>query len=126
MRRQLRALYYAGICCYLTVAGARADETSFITFMEQTRLLRQKGEFAQAEKAGLAAIAEAEKSGREDVNLATSWNNLGAVYCDMGRYAEAEKLFHRAVDLWDKLIYSVHPQLSQGLNNLAVLYLRTG
>jgi len=59
MRRQLRALYYAGICCYLTVAGVRADETSFITFIEQTRLLRQKGEFAQAEKAALAAIAEA-------------------------------------------------------------------
>src|SRR5579872_7105092 len=126
MRRPLRALCYAGICYYFAAAEARADETSFKTHIEQTRLLRQRGEYAEAEKAALAAVAEAEKSGREDLSLATSWNNLGAVYCDMGRYAEAEKLFQRAVDLWDKLIYSVHPQLPQGLNNLGVLYLRTG
>ena len=125
MRRPLRALCCLGLFNYLAVAEAQADEGAFHRYIEQTRAFRLKGEFAEANKAALSAVAEAEKSGR-DANLATSWNNLGALYCDAGRYAEAEKLLRRALDLWDKVINSVHPEVPQGLNNLAVLYLRTG
>ncbi|HJZ95873.1 MAG TPA: tetratricopeptide repeat protein [Candidatus Solibacter sp.] len=114
MRRPLRALCCLGLFNYLAVAEAQADEGAFHRYIEQTRAFRLKGEFAEAEKFG------------RDANLATSWNNLGALYCDAGRYAEAEKLLRRALDLWDKVINSVHPEVPQGLNNLAVLYLRTG
>jgi hypothetical protein len=46
--------------------------------MEQVRVLRQKGAYADAEKAALAAVAEVEKSGYQDADLAKTWNNLGS------------------------------------------------
>src|SRR5690242_16539275 len=126
MRRRLRWLRFVCIFSFVSAATARADQSTWEKYVEQVRLLRQKGDFAAAEKAALAAIAEVEKSGLEDAKLARSWNNLGAIYYDTGRYAEAEKLFRRAVELWEKLFGPENSTRTQTYSNLAVLYIKMG
>src|ERR1700736_3811072 len=104
MRRRLRGLYFICVALFISVPGIQAGQSRWQEYMEQMRVLRQKGAFADAEKAGLAAVAEAEKSGVQDKDLAKSWNNLGTLYFDTGSYADAEKFFNRAVQLWEKLL----------------------
>ena len=81
------------IAIFSVITTARAEQAFWEQYMDQVRTLRQKGAFAGAEKAALAAIAEAQKSGHEDFRLAESWNKLATIYYDTGRYAEAEKFF---------------------------------
>ena len=85
MRRRLIAFLCCSTVSNLTIAGARADEDTWRLHSAQFSALREKHAFADAEKVGLAAIQEAKNAGRE-ADLATSWNNLGALYYDMGRY----------------------------------------
>jgi len=121
MRRRLRGLYFICLASFISVPAIHAGQSRWAEYMEQMRVLRQKGAFADAEKAGLAAVAEAQNSGRQDANLAKTWNNLATLYFDTGRYAEAEKFFSRAVQLWEKLLGPDDKEFTQGINNLAVL-----
>jgi len=116
------------ICIFALLAAARmlADQATWEKHMEQVRSLRQKGAYAEAEKAALAAVAEAEKSDHPNVDLATTWNNLGTLYYDTGRYVDAEKQFRRSIELWEKLGDAGQLDVAQCASNLAVLYLKTG
>ena len=60
------------------------------------------------------------------LNLATSLNNLAALYDDQGRYSEAEPYYKRALAIWEKALGPEHPQVAQTLNNLAALYYTKG
>jgi len=113
------------IAIFSVITTARAEQAFWEQYMDQVRTLRQKGAFAGAEKAALAAIAEAQKSGHEDFRLAKSWNNLATIYYDTGRYAEAEKFFELSTHLWERLYATDSIEAAQGLNNLAVLYVKT-
>src|SRR6185295_1855286 len=97
----------------LAAAAASADQAQWEQYIQELRALRQKGAYAEAEKAALAAIQEAEKSGLAEIMMARSWNNLGALYYDVGRYAEAEGVFQRATNLWEKLMGPEHLELAQ-------------
>ena len=122
---RLPSLLFIATVSYLCAADTPARQAVLERYNAQVHNLREKGAFAEAEKTALAAVAEAEKSGRQDAELAKSWNNLGALYYDTGRYAEAETLFRRSAELWEKLGGPEHAEYVQGLSNLAVLYLRT-
>lgn len=84
--------------------------------------LFRAGRFVEAEKSFLAANAEAQKLGPRDGRLATTLNNLMAVYERQGRYAEAEQLCTSALNLDEKAFGTTHPTISRDLNNLALLY----
>ncbi len=58
--------------------------------------------------------------------MATSLNNLAALYKAQGRYAEAEPLHKRALAIFEKALGPKHPDVAQSLNNLAVLYATQG
>jgi len=90
MHRPLQWIFVCLLACALDFAHAEKSTSEKQT--NEVHTFRQQGAYADAEKAALAAVREAEASGREDVELARSWNNLGAVYYDVGRYQEAEKL----------------------------------
>ena len=124
MRCRLRSLLFILTTSWLCARGMHA-QTGSEQYNTQVHKLREKGAFTQAEKAAQAAVAEAENSGRQDAALAQSWNNLGALYYDTGRYAEAEALFQKSVQLWEKIGGLDHTEYVQGLSNLADLYLRT-
>ncbi len=58
--------------------------------------------------------------------MATSLNNLAILYCEMGRYAEAEPLYRRSLEITEKQLGRDHPDVAGSLNNLAILYREMG
>src|SRR5688572_33236424 len=69
----------------------------------QARQLREQGLYAEAEKAHLLALAEAEKLVPEDRRLASSLSNLATLYHTTARLSEAEPLYRRALLIWERL-----------------------
>ena len=57
--------------------------------------------------------------------MATSLNNLALAYSFQGKYAEAEPLFTRALNIWERAFGPDHPTLAQGLENYAALLRKT-
>jgi tetratricopeptide (TPR) repeat protein len=54
--------------------------------------------------------------------VAASLNNLALLYCDQGRYAEAEPLYGQALAIRQQQLGADHPDVAASLNNLAALY----
>ena len=112
------------VLCVSMRAGTAGDQWE--KYLDQARLFREKGAYGDAEKAALAAVKEAEKSGRQEVDVAKAWNSLAAIYYDVGRYADAESLFRRSVEVWERVLGPSRTEVVRGLNNLGALYLRMG
>ncbi|HVN78790.1 MAG TPA: tetratricopeptide repeat protein, partial [Terriglobia bacterium] len=79
----------ANLVSILFLAGIPSEglsqDTEWRRLTEQGNALSEKGQFAEAEKALLSALAEAQKFDSEDAHLATSQNNLAALYHAQGR-----------------------------------------
>ena len=60
--------------------------------------------------------------GPEHPDVALGLNNLALLYYGQGRYAEAEPLYKRALEILEKVLGPDHPDVARGLNNLALLY----
>jgi tetratricopeptide (TPR) repeat protein len=58
-----------------------------------------QGRWADAERDFKLALAEAEKGGAKDPHLPTSLNALANCYRQQGRFAEAEPLYKRALEV---------------------------
>jgi tetratricopeptide (TPR) repeat protein len=54
--------------------------------------------------------------------VAQSLNALALIYQDQGAYAKAEPLLIRALDIREKALGPIHPDIAEILNNLAGLY----
>jgi tetratricopeptide (TPR) repeat protein len=63
-----------------------------------------------------------EKLGPEHPSVATTLNNLAALYSYMGAYEKALPLYQRALDIREKMLGPQHPSVATTLNNLAALY----
>jgi tetratricopeptide (TPR) repeat protein len=57
--------------------------------------------------------------------VATSLNNLAALYQTQGDYAKAEPLYKRSLAIWEKALGPDHPNVATSLENLAKLYRAT-
>ncbi len=64
--------------------------------------------------------------GEEHPDIATSLNNLAALYYNQGRYEEAEPLCKDALEISKKLLGEEHPSVATSLNNLAELFRSQG
>ena len=53
-------------------------------------------------------------------------NNLARLYGSQGRYAEAEPLYKRSLEIREKKLGKDHPDVATALNNLAELYKSQG
>jgi CHAT domain-containing protein/tetratricopeptide (TPR) repeat protein len=85
--------------------------------------LYRTGKYADAIPLAQRALAINEKAfGTDDPNVATSLNNLAALYRAQGSYAEAEPLYKRALSIREKALGSDHPDVASVLDNLALLY----
>src|SRR2546427_12951907 len=85
----------------LLLSGACfADSPDWQARMQEANRLDRAGRYSQAQILYLAALEEAEKSGSVDSRLGESLNNLGAHYFYCGKYAEAEPLYRRALEVW--------------------------
>ncbi|MCZ6753169.1 MAG: tetratricopeptide repeat protein, partial [Acidobacteria bacterium] len=86
----------------------------------------QQANYAEAEKQWSSALQEAEKFGPEDPRLATSLNNLAALYLAQGKYGETEPLLQRALAIVEKALGPEHPEVATSLENYADLLRKMG
>jgi len=84
----------------------------------------QEGRYTDAETSWLAALEQAKKFGDEDTRLATSLNNLALLYSEQDRYAEAEPLARRALEIWEKALGPEHPNVAQAWKTTLPCYER--
>jgi CHAT domain-containing protein/tetratricopeptide (TPR) repeat protein len=64
--------------------------------------------------------------GNEHPDVASSLNNLAALYTSQGRYSEAEPLYRQALEMRKRLLGNERPLVASSLNNLAALYTSQG
>ncbi len=64
--------------------------------------------------------------GAEHPGVATSLNNLAALYQAQGRYGDAEPLYKRSLAIREKALGAEHPDVAQSLENYAALLRKTG
>lgn len=73
----------------------------------------------EIEKQLLAAVKQAESLKPKDPRLATALDNLADFYKSRARYADAEQLYRRSLDIRKKAFGSRHLSVATSLNNLA-------
>ena len=121
-RTKTRWLLAGVLSLLLWPVSCAAPEMSWETSNAAGMEAYQQGRYGEAEKSWLAALEEAENFGPDDQRLATSLNNLAALYQVQGKYAEAEPLYKRALAIWEKALGPEHPYVATSLNTLAALY----
>ena len=78
---------------------------------------------AEAETLHQRALAIREKAlGPDHPDVATSLNNLAALYSKQGKYAEAEPLYKRSLAIREKALGPDHPNVATSLSSLAGVY----
>ena len=82
--------------------------------------------FAEAEKALVDALKEAEKLGPEHPDVGAALNHLAFFYNSQGKYDEAEPLLERSLAIWENALGPEHANVASALNNLAIIYARGG
>jgi tetratricopeptide (TPR) repeat protein len=85
--------------------------------------LGSAGKYSEAIPLAEAMLAELEK-GPQTRDLAGALNNLAQLYGDVGRDAEAEPMFERAIAMMEKSVGLDSVDIAPELNNLAALYQR--
>ncbi|CAF4992215.1 unnamed protein product [Rotaria sp. Silwood1] len=58
--------------------------------------------------------------------LATSYNNIGGVYTNMGNYSKALEFYEKAHKIKEKALPSNHPDLANSYNNIGQMYNNMG
>lgn len=80
------------------------------------------GQYQEAESHLRTALRLASNDGQS----ATTWNNLGSLYADLGRHSEAENAFRRSLRLWDKYEGDGSEAKANPLNSLGGLLVDQG
>ena len=89
---------------------------------EQSMVLYKAGRYEQAIEVAELALSTAEKGfGGNDLNVFTSLNMLGLMYCENGRFADAEPHYRRAVAIGENLRDSDHADLAGSFNMLGIV-----
>ncbi len=116
-----------GLVCLAAVAVGYAflQGSPWETHMAAGDKAYQQGNYPEAEKQLVAALKEAEGFGPQDPRLATTLNNLAALYQAQGKYAEAEPPFKRALAIFEQALGPEHPHVGTALENYAALLRKT-
>jgi CHAT domain-containing protein/Tfp pilus assembly protein PilF len=104
-------------------AAARADDWDDL--YQQFDSLRQAGNAKEAESIGRQMLALANRENNQ-VRVAAALGFLGLVVQDQARYAEAESLCNRSLELWVKAKGSENDIVAEVINNLANIYVNEG
>ena len=127
VRRALALLLLA------TILIVPASWSAEVTLEEARRLdaqvvqLYRAGRYAEAGLLAERSLAIREKTlGPGHPDVATSLNNLAALYQAQGRHPEAEPLYKRSLAIWEKALGPDHPDIVTSLGNLAGLYEKLG
>jgi tetratricopeptide (TPR) repeat protein len=129
---EARAIFQAG-----ELAEQRIDwRTAYTDYARAARLQPSNWQYAQragslADRMGdyVAAVSFNEAVlttvtsafGPEALETATALNNLALTYQSLARFAEAEPLYRRAIEIDERALGEVHPDVASEYNNLAIL-----
>lgn len=86
----------------------------------------REGNYVEAEKQFSSALSAAEELNADDGVLMSTLNSLWDVYQRQGKYAQAEPLLRRVLELNEKSLGADHPNVAASLNNLAGNYRAQG
>ncbi|MEK7406464.1 MAG: tetratricopeptide repeat protein [Acidobacteriota bacterium] len=123
---RLPALVCVAACAWSAVAQDQAANSAWEQAFRAAAELHRQGNYAEAAAIMSAVVKTAERAGPGDARLASALNNMGAFYQDLGRYAESEKHYGRALRILDKDPGADPALLLATVNNLATLYYDTG
>jgi tetratricopeptide (TPR) repeat protein len=104
------------------VQGTTEADIEWILLNEEQQAVFEAGDYERAERVGGLALRHAEGRGRQ-ADVATTLNNLGAVYFAQGRHDDAEGHFARALAIHESLLGPEHPEVAKNLNNLGQVFL---
>jgi tetratricopeptide (TPR) repeat protein len=121
-----RLLVLLLLALWLWPALVIADKSRWVQHMRAGVAAYQRGDYEEAVGQTEAALKEAEDLGEQDPLLATTLNNLAALYESLGRHGKAEPLYKRSLAIAEKALGPEHPDLAAILNNLAGLYQAQG
>ena len=116
-----------GILCLMLVSApfivwGQTGSSPWESDIQAGEAAYEQGNYAEAEKQFLAALQEAENFGPEDPRLASSLNELVALYRAQGKDAKAEPLLKRSLVIKEKTLGPEHFDVATSLNKLAELY----
>lgn len=111
----------------LTVATAAlvcpaATAKTWQQLVSQGESQYQNGELKAAESSFNEAMKECRSFPADDVRVARTQNNLGVVLEQSGKYAEAESLYKKALQIRQAKLGKNDPAIADTVNNLANLY----
>ncbi|WP_417913250.1 tetratricopeptide repeat protein [Candidatus Electronema sp. TJ] len=109
---------------YAAAVALAPDNPDYLLAAGQ--MARTMGDYQRAEEWLEHLLAIREQEGKEDEALALALNDLAVVYYSQGRYEEAEPLYKRSLEIWEKALGKEHPHVAATLNNLAELYRTQG
>ena len=98
-----------------------ATPASWEQHFSQGEKYEQQGQHAAAGREFEAALPSAEELGPNDPRLPLTLHNLGTIARELGRYAESERYYQRAVFIWENNHPQSLPELAGTLQNLGAL-----
>jgi tetratricopeptide (TPR) repeat protein len=109
-----------------TTPDPAAPTTTWEQHHEAGRRRFAEGDAAGAEEAFRAAIAEAERTGGDPLQRASSLSSLGQLKYQQKDYKGAEECFRQSLELREAALGGDHPTVISGINNLAALFVARG
>ena len=115
------------LACALGIGFAViAQQSSWDATMAAAAKAYQDRNFPEAQRLYSQALQQAEAFGPADPRLATNLNNLAESYRQGDRFAEAEPLYKRSLEVWERARGPRDVTLSPVLSNLGELYRQMG
>ncbi|OIQ99009.1 tetratricopeptide repeat protein [mine drainage metagenome] len=106
----------------LCAAPAHAQDGKWPALNREGMALLQNGEYARGAEVTKSAIVIAEQEmGPDHPEVATSLNNLAAIYVHQGKYAQAVLLYKRSLTIYKKALGVRYALASAGENKFARL-----
>ena len=110
----------------ISLAHAQGAGIEWDILNQEVLKLHHEGKYDHATLVARKALQVAEQNvGSDHPAVATSLNNLAALYDTQGDYAKAEPLYKRSLAIWEKALGSDHPNVAISLENIASLYRST-
>src|SRR5690242_3430627 len=114
-----RAFPLLGFCAWAATAAFAQDKFNEVRRLNNdAAALYARGELDSAERLYRAALVDAAGDGLTAANVAS---NLGALYKRENRYADAERMYRRALELRRERAPE-RPEVAEAMNNLADIY----
>jgi len=98
-------------------------ETPYVQAMKRGIMASRSGAYKVAETSFLRALAEAEKTGKQDKNFSATLAYLTTTYRAEGKIQDAEKMQLRCLEVTKKLGAADDPELARQEKSMALVYL---